>query len=167
MFQHHLSKLTVSFGFLALLVLLPAKTSPRSEKTVIKGRIVAQAENNAEDFGSGSFLGSSQHYVFELENQNTQPALVKIFYVFRDTKDRLPPSYLDYTVVRSLAVTRDTLCDDSLEHMAYTQAVDASGHFREHQFTLRMAKNAPKVKISDDRLACYMLKRDGLKASSR
>src|SRR5229473_1270364 len=68
-FQHHLSKLTVSFGFLALVVLLPAKTSPRSEKTVIKGRIVAQAENNAEDFGSGSFLGSSQHYVFELENQ--------------------------------------------------------------------------------------------------
>jgi hypothetical protein len=136
-------------------------------KTILKGRFVAQAESNAEDLGSGSFFGSSQHFVFEVESPNAQPALVKIFYVFREMKDRLPPSYLDYAVVRSLTVARDTLCDDSLEHMAYTQGFDANGHVVEHQFTLKKATGAPDIKITTDQLPCYKLKTEGLKQARR
>jgi hypothetical protein len=165
LYPRNLSKFVLTLALLFSVVVLMSTASKPAEK-VLKGRIVAQAENNAEDFGSGSFLGSSQHYVFEIEHPNARRELVKVFYVFKNTSDRLPTSYLDYSIVRSFTVTRDTLCDDSLEHMAYTQAVDASGHVHEHQFTLKMAKNAPKLEISGNRLTCYMLRPDGLKASA-
>ena len=48
-------------------------TAGTPTEKVIKGRIVAQAENNAEDFGSGSFLGSSQHYVFAMKRPGAPP----------------------------------------------------------------------------------------------
>ena len=136
--------------------------TPRGKETVLKGRIVAQAENNAEDLGSGSFLGSSQHFVFEVQTANSQREFVKIFYVFKNSRDRLPLSYLDYSVLHSFTAIRDSLCDDSLENMAYTQGFDEKGHPIEHQFTLKMAKGAPKLEITKDKLPCYRLMPQGI-----
>lgn len=137
------------------------------DKQIITGRIVAQAENNAEDFGSGSFLGSSQHYVFEIDAPHAVPELAKIFYTFKNANEKLPSSYLDYSIVRKFAVVRDSLCDDSLEHMAYTQGFDEKGLPVDHQFTLKMSKGAPKLAITRDKLPCYMLQPDGLKSPHR
>ncbi|HWZ45507.1 MAG TPA: hypothetical protein VNW97_18680 [Candidatus Saccharimonadales bacterium] len=140
-----------------------ATLPPKTPESVLKGRFVAQAKTNLEDVGS--FIGYGEVYVFEVEGLNGARYLVKIAYTFRVLKDRLASSYLDYSVLRSLVVTKDSLCNDTLSHMAYTQDVDASGHFREHQFTLKPAKNAPELKISDDMLACYALTPQGVKRS--
>jgi hypothetical protein len=91
------------------------------------------------------------------------PELAKIFYTFKNADEKLPSSYLDYSIVRKFAVVRDSLCDDSLEHMAYTQGFDEKGHPVDHQFTLKMSKGAPKLAITRDKLPCYMLQPDGLK----
>jgi len=165
LYRQHLSKIGLAIACLLPGIALIGKTSVGPQRIVITGRIVAQAENHAEDFGSGSFLGSSQHYVFQVEAPGDGPRLIKILYAFRNEGDKLPESYLDYSVVRKLAVVRDTLCDASLQDMAYTQGFDAQGHPVEHQFTLKMAKGAPAVQITRDKLPCYMLQPQGLKAS--
>src|SRR5438270_12783298 len=94
LFLQKVSKWCVIVLFVSSAVALMSKSVAKT--TVIQGRVVAQAENNAEDFGSGSFLGYSQHYVFQIEDPHMRRRLVKIFYVFKNERDRLPVSYLDY-----------------------------------------------------------------------
>ena len=75
------------------------KPRPKDEGTILKGRFVAQAQNNLEDVGS--FIGYSQLYVFQIENLYGHPELVKVSYTFRTIKDQLSSEYLDYSVVHS------------------------------------------------------------------
>jgi hypothetical protein len=166
LYHETISRVGVTIASVLLGFVLTGNTGAEPpKKQVITARIVAQTENNAEDFGSGSFLGYSQHYVLKIEAPRYGTELVKLFYVFKNANEKLPPSYLDYSVVRSFTVLRDSLCDDSLEHMAYTQGFDEEGHPIEHQFTLKMAKGAPKLAITQTKLPCYMMNPDGLKPS--
>ena|SRR5436190_20972279 len=151
------------FSLLLPVVLL--STTPRGKEIVLKGRFVAQAQNNLEDVGS--FIGYSQLYVFQIENLYGHPELVKVSYTFRTIKDQLSSEYLDYSVVHSFTVTRNTLCDDSLEHMAYTQGFDDKGRPVEHQFTLKLAKGAPKLEITKEKLPCYALTPKGLNSDAQ
>ena len=162
LYRRRRSKLLLILS-VVLCATLAGNSLPTDDTITLKGRFLAQAHNNLEDVGS--FIGYSQLYVFESETSSGHAESVKISYTFRNIKDRLPARILNYSDLHSLVVKRDKQCDDSLEHMAYTQGFDAQGHPVDHQFTLKMAKGAPKLNISSAILPCYALSPQDFDAS--
>ncbi len=136
-----------------------AATDLPHHHTILKGRVVAKAQPVTESLGT--FFSYSETYVFEMAEPSHK--LVKLSYKFWNKQPTPSESFLDYSVLHSMRTVRDISCDESLDHMAYAQGVDATGHVVQRQFTLKRAQGAPEVTISTVPLPCYALNYKDLK----
>ena len=137
----------------------PIKNQTAQQKVRLKGRFVAESENGCQWFGS--FLGGCQSFIVELGDQRQ---LIKISYRFHEENEEIPRESLDYRVVRSFHVSRDSSCDESIKDMRTMKGTQPDGHkVVLTEAALRMVKNAPTLQPSTAPLPCYVLKPNGLR----
>jgi hypothetical protein len=136
----------------------PAKNQSAQERASLKGRFVAESENGCQWLGS--FLGGCQSFIVEVDDRQ----LIKISYQFREQREEIPRESLDYRVVRSFHVGRDSSCDESIKDMGTLKGTEPDGHkVVVTESALRMVKNAPTLQPSTAPLPCYVLKPNGLR----
>jgi hypothetical protein len=75
---------------------------------------------------------------------------IKIMYKFYKSELPLPESFLDYSIVYELQLTRESSCDETGKSLSFEKNVDENGKQLPPTHVLRFLDGAPKDAIEPD-----------------